>query len=177
MERYPRQHDLSEDLQVTLRVAQIEDVESLFLFFNELPEEERQVFKNDVTQMENIRSWMVSREFSFDLRLIAEKDGNVIGLGSLYHPKRGWSRHVGECRVWVHKSWRRKGLGQLISRELMFQAIRHGLAKIQVKLADRQVPSIKMWEKLGMQREAVLAKHVMDLKGRKRNLVIMGMLL
>jgi RimJ/RimL family protein N-acetyltransferase len=52
-------------------------------------------------------------------------------------------------------------------------ALQVGLDKMIAEMVADQVAAIKVFEKLGFQQESRLANHVVDLHGRKHDLVIL----
>jgi RimJ/RimL family protein N-acetyltransferase len=60
-----------------------------------------------------------------------------------------------------------------MAREIFYLALQVGLDKMVAEMVADQVAAIKVFEKLGFQQEARLANQVVDLQGRKHDLVIM----
>jgi RimJ/RimL family protein N-acetyltransferase len=167
--------ELPDKTEVVIKDLTNEDLDRLHAFFCSLPEPERRIAKNDVTNRANVKAWLKSSRLAFVRRLGAEVDGELVSIGALYHPRERWSRHVGEFRLWCLPEWKKRGVAALLARELLILAIQRKLEKVQVLLVAYPGMDMKFWERLGLQKEGVLTKHVKDLKGRKRDLVIMGM--
>ena len=82
-------------------------------------------------------------------------------------------RHVGEIRLVTDPYLRRRGLATAMAREIFYLALQAGLDKMVAEMVADQVAAIKVFGKLGFQQEARLVNHVVDLQGRKHDLVIM----
>jgi RimJ/RimL family protein N-acetyltransferase len=150
-----------------------EDKEGLLAFFRRLPPPDRQFLKDDVTRAEIIETW--ARELNYDrvLPILAEFEGRIVGDATLHRQVYGWMRHVGEIRVVTDPFLRRRGLATAMAREIFYLALQAGLDKMVAEMVADQVAAIKVFGKLGFQQEARLANHVVDLQGRKHDLVIM----
>ena len=170
---FPKQIILRDRSAVTLRPMVREDKEGLLTFFRRLPPEDRQFLKDDVTRAEIIETW--ARDLNYDrvLPILAEFEGRIVGDATLHRQAYGWMRHVGEIRLVTDPFLRRRGLATAMAREIFYLALQAGLDKMVAEMVADQVAAIKVFGKLGFQQEARLANQVMDLHGRKHDLVIM----
>lgn len=170
---FPKQITLRDRSVVTLRPMVREDKDELLAFFRRLPPEDRQFLKDDVTRAEIIETW--ARELNYDrvLPILAGFEGRIVGDATLHRQAFGWMRHVGEIRVVTDPYLRRRGLATAMAREIFYLALQAGLDKMVAEMVGGQVAAIKVFGKLGFQQEARLANHVVDLQGRKHDLVIM----
>jgi RimJ/RimL family protein N-acetyltransferase len=170
---FPKKITLRDRTVVTLRPMVREDEAALLVFFRGLLPEDRQFLKDDVTRPEIIAAW--ARELNYDrvLPILAEFEGRIIGDATLHRQAYGWMRHVGEIRVVTDAYFRRRGLASAMAREIFYLALQAGLDKMVAEMVADQIAAIKVFEKLGFQQEARLANHIVDLQGRKHDLVIM----
>jgi RimJ/RimL family protein N-acetyltransferase len=170
---FPKQIILRDRSAVTLRPMVREDKEGLLTFFRRLPPEDRQFLKDDVTRAEIIEAW--ARDLNYDrvLPILAEFEGRIVGDATLHRQAYGWMRHVGEIRLVTDPYLRRRGLATAMAREIFYLALQAGLDKMVAEMVADQVAAIKVFGKLGFQQEARLVNHVVDLQGRKHDLVIM----
>jgi len=170
---FPKQIVLRDRSAVTLRPMVREDKEGLLTFFRRLPPEDRQFLKDDVTRAEIIEGW--ARDLNYDrvLPILAEFEGRIVGDATLHRQAYGWMRHVGEIRLVTDPFLRRRGLATAMAREIFYLALQAGLDKMVAEMVADQIAAIKVFGKLGFQQEARLANQVMDLHGRKHDLVIM----
>lgn len=174
VEGFPKEIALRDGSRVTLRAMVAEDRDKLLAFFRGLSPEDRQFLRDDVTSAAVIEKW--ARELNYDrvLPILAEAEGRVVGDATLHRDVHGWMRHVGEIRVVTAREYRRRGLATALAREIFTLAVKAGLDKMVAEMVADQVPAIKVFERLGFRQEARLADHVIDLKGKKHDLVIMS---
>jgi ribosomal protein S18 acetylase RimI-like enzyme len=83
-------------------------------------------------------------------------------------------RHLGEIRVTTDPFFRRRGLASALAREIFYLALQAGLDKMVAEVAADQLPAAKVFEKLGFRREARLAGQIVDLQGRKHDLLVLS---
>jgi len=173
LKEFPKQVTLRDQTVITLRPMVREDQDGLLAFFRRLAPEDRQFLKDDVTRPEIIQAW--TRDLNYDrvLPILAEWEGRIVGDATLHRQAYGWMRHVGEIRVVTDAYLRRRGLASAMAREIFYLALQLGLDKMVAEMVADQVAAIKVFEKLGFQQEACLADHVVDLQGRKHDLVIL----
>jgi RimJ/RimL family protein N-acetyltransferase len=171
--QYPKKINLREGTEIILRPMVAEDEDKLLEFFRAIPEEDRIYLADDVTSRKVIRRWCKELDYNTVLPILAEKDGVIIGDSTLRHTRLGWMRHVGHIRSVVSIDWRRKGVATVLVGELIEHAIMRGLDKLVFRAMDTQVSAINAMKAMGFVKEAVLKEHVVDLRGRPHDLIIM----
>jgi len=147
---------------------------ALLAFYRHLPEEDRQVLRDDVTSPDWAESFLRKVENKEVISLVAKTGGKVVGEATLYRTLRGWTRHVGEIRVTVAVTFRRKGLATALCSALVKIATDLGIEKIIVQVVENQLAARRIFEKLGFHKEAILPHHVMDVSGMKRDLILLA---
>lgn len=170
---YPKEFTLKKGQKVTLRPMVKEDKDKLYEFFKNLPEKDRHVLKDDVAKQETIEYWVQNLNYDRVLPLVAEWEGKIVGDATLHRPLHGWQRHVGEIRVVVAKDFRRLGLASILCMEIFGIALKAGLDKIVAEMMADQKEAVRVFQKLGFVKEAILGQHVMDMMGKKHDLLIM----
>jgi RimJ/RimL family protein N-acetyltransferase len=173
LREFPKEVTLRDNTVVTLRPMVREDRDELLAFFRRLSPEDRHFLKDDVTRAEIIEAWARDLDYDRVLPILAECEGRIAGNATLHRQPYGWMRHVGEIRVVTDAYFRRRGLASAMAREIFYLALQFGLDKMVAEMVADQVAAIKVFEKLGFQQEARLANHIMDLQGRKHDLVIL----
>jgi RimJ/RimL family protein N-acetyltransferase len=173
LREFPKEVTLRDNTVVTLRPMVREDRDELLAFFRRLSPEDRHFLKDDVTRAEIIEAWARDLDYDRVLPILAECEGRIVGNATLHRQPYGWMRHVGEIRVVTDAYFRRRGLASAMAREIFYLALQFGLDKMVAEMVADQVAAIKVFEKLGFQQEARLANHIMDLQGRKHDLVIL----
>ncbi len=164
---------LKDGTEIVLRQLKKKDGKRLTAFFKSLPKEDRIYLRVDVTEKETIKQIIKSSKLGECKRIIALINDEIAATGLLELEKRKWKKHFGEIRLLVSKSYRRKGLGMLVARELYLFAISEKVEEIIVKMMKPQVAAIDIFSRIGFKQEAVLPDYVKDLDGTKQDLIIM----
>ncbi len=173
MNKFPKTVYLKGGEAVTLRLMQQEDELPLLEFFRALPEDDRRVLRHDTTNPDVIRRWTFDLDYERVYPVVAETDGRIIGTATLHMNDYGWQRHIGEVRCVISKDHRGKGLGKHLIHELMAKATGRGLHHIQLSLVEIQNDQIRIFERLGFKKVAVLPKYVLDASEQEHDLIIM----
>ena len=174
LEGFPRSLTLRDGTPLTVRPVRRGDQPALLTFYRELPQEDRLFLKDDVTTESWADRFIRRIERGEALSLVAEEDGAILAEATLYRPRHGWSAHVGELRVAVARAHRRKGLATALSGMLVKLATDQGADKLIVEVVENQVAALRTFAKLGFQQEAVLRGHVKDIRGGRRDLLILA---
>jgi RimJ/RimL family protein N-acetyltransferase len=175
MEKYPKEVHLKSDEIIILNPLQNEEMEKLIQFFQSLPTDEKMYLRSDVSHRENIIRRFGTLNYNIRFPLLASYEEKIIAIGSMYRAEYGWTRNLGEIRVVVSPEFQRKGLCTILVKEMFFHAISTDLYKIQAEIMENQTSAISAFEHMGFKKEAVLQKHVTDIKGERHNLVIMSL--
>lgn len=174
LEGYPRDLTLKDGTALTVRPVEAADKDALLAFYRNLPEEDRLFLRDDVTSQLWADRFIASIDQETVISLLAARGDEVVANGTLYRTMHGWTRHVAEVRLAVAREYQRRGLGTAMLRELVRLGTSCGVEKIVASVVDNQVGAIRAFEKRGFHREAVLKGHVKDIRGLKRDLVIMS---
>jgi GNAT superfamily N-acetyltransferase len=173
LDEYPKEFVLKNGGKIRLRPLTKEDAKALLKFFSGLPEEDRLFLKRNVSDKKLIYSWVKNIDYGKVLPIVVMADGEIIGEETLHMKKHGWSKGVGEIRLVIEPGHRRQGLGYRLVCEMISLAIKLGLDKIIVQSAADQEYETRLSEMLGFTVEALLCNLLTDLKGKKRDLIIM----
>lgn len=175
MEKYPKEVKLKTEEKVILRLLTLDDLEPLVYFFQNLSSKDRMFLRSDVMQKEYIYRRYGKMNYDVMFPLIALANGKIVAIGTLFRAEYGWMRHLGELRCVVSEDYKRKGLCTIIIRELFLHALSTDLYKIQAEIMEDQASAISAFKRMGFKTEAILNKHVTDINGKRRNLVIMSL--
>lgn len=173
MQEYPKFFQLKNREQIMLRLMVPEDEERLLEFFKKLPEEDRQVLREDTTDPMVIKRWVQEIDYNKVYPVLAEHRGRIVGDATLHMKQYGWQRHIGEIRIVIDKDFRGQGLGKVMIHELINKATGLGLHHIKLSLVETQVKEIKIFERMGFQKIATLPKYIIDVNGHEHDLIIM----
>jgi RimJ/RimL family protein N-acetyltransferase len=173
MAEYPKTVKLKDETKVTLKLMVKEDLDSLFAFYRTIPETDRLFLRVDVTDKNNVERRFGNLNPDFVYPILAYDNNKIIGIATIFRPEFGWKRNLGEVRVLISPDYQRKGLATIFVRELFFRALNAKISKLQAEMTENQESAIAAFERLGFREEARLKKHVTDIRGRRRDLVIM----
>ncbi len=152
-----------------IRPIEAGDSPVLSRFFERIPESDRTFLKEDVGDPRVLDDWVQPGTG----RTIAVEDGEVVGALAVV-PLVGWSSHVGEIRLVVDPDHRGRGIGRLLARQAVLDAVDMGLGKLVVEVISDQGALIAMFRGLGFEPEALLTDHVRDRSGQTRDLIVLA---
>ena len=152
-----------------IRPIEPADEPALMRFFERVPEADRTFLKEDVDDPQVVAAWAKPGT----ARTIAVEDHEVVGSVAVV-PLHGWSSHVGEVRLVVDTAHRGKGVGRMLARQAVIDALDLGLAKLVVEVIADQEALVGMFCALGFEPEALLTDHVRDRTGALRDLLVLA---
>lgn len=173
MADYPKTVKLKDDTQVTLRLMVEDDLDQLLEFYRSIPEADRLFLRTDVTSRKNLELRFGKLDYDTIYPILAQIDGKIIGIAILFRAEFGWKRNLGEVRALITPDYQRKGLATIFIRELFFHALKAKIYKLKAEMIESQDSAMAAFERLGFRKEATLKKHVTDIRGRRRDLVLM----
>ena len=172
--KFHRVLNLAHGVTVNVRLAGPGDERGLLDFYRTLPLEDRLFLKDNVTTDGWVARFMRRIACGEVRSLVAERDGRLVAEATLARATHGWSVHVAELRVVVARIVRRQGLGSALAGLLVEMAIDEGADKLVVQVVEHQVAALQVFRKLGFQPEAVLRRHVKDVSGTRRDLLVLA---
>jgi L-amino acid N-acyltransferase YncA len=173
---YPKEISLRDGSALTVRPLEPGEADGLLDFFLGVPEDERFFLKDDVTSPELIREWTQHLDFDRALPLVALYNGQIIAEGVLIR-RRGKARsHVGEVRITVTPSWRGKGIGTAIIRELCDIANDAELDRVLLEVVeDCEANAREAAEAMGFVHAGTIAGGARDIDGHLHDIVLLAM--
>ena len=170
---YPR-HAKLDSGDVEFRLMSRADEVAVLEFAKALPTHDLLFLPRNISQPKVLSAWIQEIERGDITSLLAVKDGNVVGCGTLVRDPHSWSPHVGEIRMVVSAKVRGQGVGRALSQETFALALGAGLEKLSVQMTVDQQAAIALFESLGFKAEALLRDHVRDVDGKKHDIVMLG---
>ncbi len=168
-----KQLKLNDGSTVLVREMQTGDLERSFAFFQALPEEDRNYLRVDITRREIVAQRIKDITDGRVKRIIALADDKIIADGSLFLEVYGWKRHIGEIRLIISRDYQRRGLGLHLAGELHLLAVKERIEEIIVNFMKPQVGAMRIFSKLGFHQQCSLPDYVIDMHGKKHDLVVM----
>lgn len=164
---------LNEGTEISLHPLYPGHVDAVVGFYLSLPDEVAMCCRELLAGVAGLRSWLQSHDGDTLMSIIAIRPpGDVIGIGTLSMPFRGWRRKLGEVRVTVHPASRRVGLGRALLTELTKMADRRSMSRLQALLLAPQHTERALVERLGFCHEATLRNIALDQLGNMHDLLI-----
>ncbi|MBL8169133.1 MAG: GNAT family N-acetyltransferase [Acidobacteria bacterium] len=162
------------DKQITLRLMQTTDRDTVLSFAQSLPADDLLFLPLDITHPKVIDGWVRSLQSGRTVTVLAEAEGGLLGMGTLVRSETTWARHLGNIRLLVSPAARGIGLGSLLANEVFGLAETAGLQKVVAQMAADERGAVAVFERLGFKAEALLADYVMDREGRTHDLIVMS---
>ena len=173
LDRYPQKVTLEDGTELVLKAMNKQDERILMDFFEDLYDSDRQYLRNDVSNYRVVREWFNNLNYNRVFPLLAVHEGRIVANATLHRKPFGWMRHVGEIRIVVSPSFRKRGLARVMFTELIHTAEEAGLEKLIAEMAVTQVGAIEVFRKMGFKDEAVLKDYIRDAKDEVHDLLIM----
>ena len=170
---YQKEAILKDGTKILLRPMVIEDQDALYEFFKAVSEEEARYLRDDVKSRLLIESWAKNLDYSRTLPILAIKDEIIIADATINRRRSGWKWHLGSVRIFVHKDYRNRGLGELMVDELARIAYRLGIEKLILEIPDTNTAVINAFTKAGFHRAAVIPNMVKDRQNMPVDLAVM----
>ena len=170
---YPR-HVRLDSGDIEFRLMSRADEANVLEFAKELPTHDLLFLPRNISQPKVLSAWINEIERGAITSLLAVKDGDVVGCGTLVRDPLSWSPHVGEIRMVISRDVRGLGVGRALSQETFALALGAGLEKLSVQMTVDQQAAITLFESLGFKAEALLRDHVRDINGRTHDIVVLG---
>lgn len=166
--RYPKKLAVG----LSLRPMEASDERAVADFFQRIPVDERQLFRDDVTRAAVIRGWIKNLNYANILPLLAFDGARLAADASLHRDRRGWARHVAKIRLSIDPDYRGRGLGRELVREFIALAEPLRVAILQAEVLDVQKGARSLFGDLGFQAVATLPQQAIDLSGRVHDVLV-----
>ena len=97
LERYPREVTLRNGVTLIFRPMDRDDVDRLWVFFQQIPPEDKMFFRQDVSRREEVQHWADTLDYGLVLPILAIEGDRVVGDASSTARRRGGSSGSGWC--------------------------------------------------------------------------------
>ena len=160
---------------LTLRFLERGDREAMLDFARQLPVHDLLFLRRDITEPATVDQWIDDIEEGYYTTIAAVRDDRIVGYTSVATDRLGWTRHVAELRVLISHEMRGKHLGRLLTEQAFALAKQRGVKKMMAQMTTDQEAAVKVFNRMGFQREARLRNQVMDRDGALHDLQIMSL--
>jgi putative acetyltransferase len=161
-----------------IRTATVGDAEALRLYAGALFAEHLPgIFRRDTPTVEQEIEYLRAHlEQDNSTLLIAERDGAIVGMIGLMGGTLAEERHCGTFGLSVAREARGSGVGTALIGALLAWAPEHGITRVQLNAWANNPGSIRLYERLGFEREGVLRSAVIT-DGRPVDVFLLARLL
>ncbi|MFA6148798.1 MAG: GNAT family N-acetyltransferase [bacterium] len=173
LDRYPREITLRSGVTLVFRPMGRDDVDRLWLFFQQVPPEDRMFFRQDVSRREVVQHWADTLDYGLVLPILALDGDRVVGDATLHRQKTGWKQRVGVVRVQIAADFRHRGLGTAMVRELRHLGEKSALYYLMAEVIEEQPSAVRAFERMGFFRAATFPSFVNDQGGGLHNLLVL----
>jgi len=170
----PKQLQLRDGRQVSVRKMTPEDKSAILEFARSLPEEDLLFLRTDITDPSVVDAWIENLRKGNTVTLLAEGADLIAGYASAHRDEARWTRRVGEVRINAATGYRGAGLGRALAAEIFEVARSLGLKKMAAMMTQDQTGARTAFERLGFTVEAMLTEWVEDRRGHPRDLLVMS---
>ena len=174
--RYPREVELQDGTKVTFRPIQKTDEAALLAYFKGLPLQERELFRDDVTDPSVIKKWCTAIDYENILPILAFEGDRIVADATAHRHRSRASSHVARLRVTVGKEFRGHGLATRLIGELVELAPVLKLACLDAEVFPEQERALKVFEDLGFLTVGTLPQHMRDLKDTYHDVILMTLM-
>lgn len=163
---------LPDGLRVLLRPLVAKDRDALVALFANLPPEETQVFRSNVTNMELVASWAETPDYTRVFPLVALVGERIVGNSTL-HLGNGFTRHIAETRIFLAREFRRRGIGSAMIRGQLEIARKLGLHQVIAEVVESRPQVIHAFERLGFERQFAWKDLFMTAEGETLDMILL----
>ena len=172
LSRYRRVKALPDGSRVVLRPLADGDTADLVDLFARASREDLEFFRDDAADPAVVGSWVDNLTLSRVFPLVAVVDEKIIGDATLHFRER-YHRHLAWVRIFLDRTYRRRGIGTLMLSGLVDVANRVGLQQLYVEVVSTQTRVIKALSDLGFQHEVTLRDYFITSQGDLLDMVIL----
>lgn len=162
-----------------LREPKMGDAKACSEYINELVEEGAPININKKATLRAEREWLRRQideiKRGRNIMLVAEKNGEIVSVCELRRRTYRMA-HVANFGIGVKRKYRRLGIAEAISREVLRRAKEEGIEIVRSCVFEDNEPSIALHRKLGFVREAVLKDEIKD-DGKYKDGILMSLYL
>jgi len=148
-----------ERFYLRLALADSSHAEGTRTIYNQAVEATTATFEMTPRTVGEQLEWVTEHSGAYPALVALEPEGEVVGFGSLspYRPRPAYSTSV-EDSVYVHKDYRRRGVGRALLEELVSLAKVHGFHAVMARIAGDNEASVSLhsacgFELIGVEKE------------------------
>ncbi len=164
-----------DDTALELRFLERGDEQAMLEFAQRLPAHDLLFLRRDITDPDTVDEWIRDVEDGYRTTIVAAEGDRVVGYASVASDRLSWTRHVAELRILISPRMRGKRLGRLVTEQAFALAKERDVKKMMAQMTTDQEAAIKVFSRMGFQKEARLRNQVIDRDGGLHDLQIMSL--
>ena len=139
-------------MKYQVRKAKTEDVPAITEIFNQGIEDGVATLETRKQKEEDILAWLENRDPRYLVIVAEDQDGQVCGYASLnkFNFKSAYTG-VADISIYIGRSCRGKGVGQILLEKLFQEAKDAGFYKLVLNVISKNTGAQKFYEKMGYQ--------------------------
>jgi len=145
-------------MEITIRTADPSDAEAMLKCYT-APLAARNTLQIPYRSLESVRE-QLTKSGAGDHLLVAEIEGEVVGVIGLHTSSRPRVNHKAEVGTMVHDDWQGKGVGAALMRAVIELADKWlNLTRIELSVFTDNESAIALYRKFGFEIEGTLRKY------------------
>ena len=145
-------------MEITIRTADPSDAEAMLKCYT-APLAARNTLQIPYRSLESVRE-QLTKSGAGDHLLVAEIEGEVVGVIGLHTSSRPRVNHKAEVGMMVHDDWQGKGVGAALMRAVIELADKWlNLTLIELSVFTHNESAIALYRKFGFEIEGTLRKY------------------
>jgi len=145
-------------MEITIRTADPSDAEAMLKCYT-APVAARNTLQIPYRSLESVRE-QLTKSGAGDHLLVAEIEGEVVGVIGLHTSSRPRVNHKAEVGMMVHDDWQGKGVGAALMRAVIELADKWlNLTRIELSVFTDNESAIALYRKFGFEIEGTLRKY------------------
>jgi len=173
-ERYPRKVEIPGNGTAQFLLMTAAYAKEVHGFSTALPPEDLLYLRDDISEPKVVNEWVRNINRGETITVLARLEGPLAGFASLHRTRSRWTRGVGELRVNVGVEQRGRGLGRMLTLEMIGIGRHIGLRKLTAQMTAEQEAARAVFHHLGFVENARLPGWVEDRNGLSHDLIVMS---
>ena len=174
--RYRQVKRLADGSQLLLRPLAKADKQGLVDLFARASKEDLEFFRDDAADPVVVESWVDNLDLKRVYPLVAVVDERIVGDATLHFRKR-YHRHLAWVRIFLDRTYRRRGIGTAMLGSLIGIARRLGLQQLYIEVVTTQSRVIKALQDMGFRHEVTLRDYFVTSSGDCLDMMVLKLLL
>ncbi len=169
---YPRTIALEDRAKITVSLMSADDRDALSKFLSRLSSRDLLYLQADISRPDIQKNWLDSMARGDSVCICAYDPASLVGYASVQLSEHARSPR-GEIRMNISQGYRSRGLGRVLTKEILRIAEQLKLDVVTARMVSDQHGAKAAFARLGFTEERTLENHVEDANGESKDLLIM----